>query len=49
MGKLIPEASEKEEHKVSKVKGFGVKSFKDGIGYTHQLLFIFPFEKLVFQ
>ena len=34
LGKLIPKASRKEEHKVSKAKGFGVTSSKVGIGYT---------------
>ena len=34
LGKLIPETSGKEEHKVSKAKGFSVKSSKVGIGYT---------------
>ena len=34
LGKLIPEASGKEEHKVSKAKGFNVTSSKAGIGYT---------------
>ena len=34
LGKLIPEASRTEEHKVSKAKGFGVTSSKVGIGYT---------------
>ena len=34
LGKLIREASRKEEHKVSKAKGFNVTSSKAGIGYT---------------
>ena len=34
LGKLIPETSGKEEHKVSKAKGFSVTSSKAGIGYT---------------
>nr|POE66270.1 hypothetical protein CFP56_59070 [Quercus suber] len=34
LGKLIPEASGKEEHKVLKAKDFSVTSSKDGIGYT---------------
>ena len=34
LGKLIPEASRKEEHKVPKAKGFNVTSSKAGIGYT---------------
>nr|POE57002.1 hypothetical protein CFP56_45533 [Quercus suber] len=34
LGKLIPEASGKEEHKVSKAKGFSVTSSKARIGYT---------------
>ena len=31
---LIPKASVKEEHMVSKAKGFGVTSSKVGIEYT---------------
>nr|POF01480.1 hypothetical protein CFP56_59821 [Quercus suber] len=34
LGKLIPKASGKEEHKVLKAKDFSVTSSKDGIGYT---------------
>nr|POE93932.1 hypothetical protein CFP56_51251 [Quercus suber] len=34
LGKLIPESSGKEEHKVSKAKGFSVTSSKAGIGYA---------------
>nr|POF09886.1 hypothetical protein CFP56_53433 [Quercus suber] len=34
LGKLIPEASVKEKHRVSKAKGFSVTSSKVGIGYT---------------
>ena len=34
LGKLIPEAAGKEEHKVSKAKGFNLTSSKAGIGYT---------------
>ena len=34
LGKLIPEASRKEEHKVSKAKGFSLTSSKARIGYT---------------
>ena len=34
LGKLIPEASGKEEHKVLKAKGFSATSSKVGIGYT---------------
>ena len=34
LGKLIPEAFGKEEHKVLKAKGFSVTSSKAGIGYT---------------
>ena len=34
LGKLIPKAFGKEEHKVSKAKGFSVTSSKVGIGYT---------------
>ena len=34
LGKLILEASGKEEHKLLKAKGFSVTSSKAGIGYT---------------
>ena len=34
LGMLIPKASVKEEHMVSKAKGFGVTSSKVGIEYT---------------
>ena len=45
LGKLIPEASGKEEHKVSKAKGFNVTSSKAGIGYTPSSLVHFPIRK----
>ena len=43
--KLIPEASGKEEHKVSKAKGFNVTSSKAGIGYTPSSPVHFPIRK----
>ena len=45
LGKLIPEASGKEEHKVSKAKGFNVTSSKDGIGYTPPTPVHIPIQK----
>ena len=45
LGKLIPEASGKEEHKVSKAKGFNVTSSKVGIGYTPSSPVHFPIRK----
>ena len=45
LGKLIPEASGKEEHKVSKAKGFNVTRFKDGIGYTTPTPVYIPIRK----
>ena len=45
LGKLIPEASGKEEHKVSKAKGFNVTSSKAGIGYTPLSPVHFPIRK----
>ena len=45
LGKLIPEAFGKEEHKVSKAKGFNVTSSKTGIGYTPPTLVHIPIRK----
>ena len=45
LGKLIPEASGKEEYKVSKAKGFNVTSSKAGIRYTPLSLVHFPIRK----
>ena len=47
LGKLIPEASGKEEHKVSKAKGFNVTSFKARIGYTPPTLVHIPIQKAI--
>ena len=45
LGKLIPEASGKEEHKVSKAKGFSVTSSKARIGYTQPTPVHIPIRK----
>ena len=45
LGKLIPKAFGKEEHKVSKTKGFNVTSSKDGIGYTPPTHVHIPIQK----
>ena len=45
LGKLIPEPSGKEEHKVSKAKGFSVTSSKAGIGYTRPTPIHIPIRK----
>ena len=45
LGKLIPEAFGKEEHKVLKAKGFNVTSSKAGIGYTPSSPVHFPIRK----
>ena len=45
LGKLIPKVSGKEEHKVSKAKGFGVTSSKVGIGYTPSTSIHIPIRK----
>ena len=45
LGNLIPEASGKEEYKVSKAKGFNVTSSKVGIGYRPLSPVHFPIRK----
>ena len=45
LGKLIPKASEKEQHKVSKAKGFSLTSSKAGIGYTPPTYVHIPIRK----
>ena len=45
LGKLIPEASRKEEHKVSKAKGFSVTSSEARIGYTQPTPVHIPIRK----
>ena len=48
LGKLIPEASRKEGQKTLKAKGVGQRVLRLELDTPHQLLFIFPYEKLVF-